>query len=147
MSSKVRKSLSLKRNTIERILNYAEQENMTESSVVDLAVEQFLKDKEVEHALLVKTIANVLDQKLEPFKEDLNRIRVTSNVIDRDTKMMLEFWNHYFVVNEFNMLATTEEHKTNELKQAENLIKKRISENRQRKLDWESKRNHNKNSS
>lgn len=81
-----------------------------------------------------------LEEKLSPLKNDLNRIRIAANIIDKHVQMILEFWNHYFVIHEFKALGTTEKLKTNELREAEELIMKRIAHNRQRKLDSETKR-------
>lgn len=71
------------------------------------------------------------------MKEKVNRIQVASNVIDRDTKIILEFLNHYYLVNKFQNLITTEEFKTNGMEQAEQLIQKRIHKQRKKKLDYE----------
>ncbi|UDK94873.1 hypothetical protein EYB33_00535 (plasmid) [Lysinibacillus sphaericus] len=41
-----------------------------------------------------------LQRVFEPLTEDLKRVRVTGNVIDRNTQMLLEFWNHYFIMTD-----------------------------------------------
>src|SRR5699024_5892774 len=89
------------------------------------------------YTLLKQTLSNLLDEKLAFMKEKMNRIQVASNVIDRDTKIILEFLNHYYLVNKFQNLITTEEFKTNGLEQAEQLVQKRIHKQRKKKLDYE----------
>src|SRR5699024_6907533 len=100
-------------------------------------VDAYFESREEEHALLKQTLSNLLDEKLGFMKEKMNRIQVASNVIDRDTKIILEFLNHYYLVNKFQNLITTEEYKTNGLEQAEQLIQKRIHKQRKRKFDYE----------
>jgi len=143
MADKKRKNLSLEVDTINKIKALSTDENKSESAMVDKAIERYFMGRDEEHNVLVETLSKIFDEKLKILIEDLKRVKVTGNVIDRDTKMMMEFWNHYFVANEFNMFITTEQHKTKEFSEAESLIKKRISENRQRKLDWEEKRKKN----
>src|SRR5699024_2187596 len=91
---------------------------------------------EEEHTLLKQTIDSLLDEKLSFMKEKMNRIQVASNVIDRDTKIILEFLNHYYLVNKLENLITTDEYKTNDMEQAEQLIQKRIHKQRKKKLDY-----------
>src|SRR5690625_2076831 len=143
MADKKRKNLSLEADTIKKIKAMSTDKNKSESAIVDKAIELYFMDRDKEHNFLVETLSQIFDEKLKILIEDLKRVKVTGNVIDRDTKMMMEFWNHYFVANEYNMFVTTDQHKTKELSEAESLIKKRISENRQRKLDWEEKRKKN----
>src|SRR5699024_2381808 len=87
--------------------------------------------------LLKQTLSNLLDEKLAFMKEKMNRIQVASNVIDRDTKIILEYLNHYYLVNKLQNLITTEELKTNGLEQPEQLVQKRIHKQRKKKLDYE----------
>ena len=140
MADKKRKNLSLEVDTIKKIKALSMDENKSESAIVDKAIELYYMDRDKEHNVLIETLSQIFDEKLKVIIDDLKRVKVTGNVIDRDTKMMMEFWNHYFVATEFNMFVTTEQHKTKELSVAEALIKKRISENRQRKLDWEERK-------
>src|SRR5699024_12816150 len=90
-----------------------------------------------EHTLLKQTLSSLLDEKLSFMKEKMNRIQVVSNVIDRDTKIILEFLNHYYLVNKFQNLIITDEYKTNGMEQAEQLIQKRVHTQRNKKLDYE----------
>ena len=64
-----------------------------------------------------------LNSILEPITEDLKRVRITGNVIDRNTQMMLEFWNHYFIMTDAKQLGSTERLKTVPFIQSEELVK------------------------
>lgn len=137
---KIKKTYRLKKDVIKKIEQLAAEEGTSHANAIEIMVYEYFESKDEKLHSLLEAMSNLLDEKLNEMKEDLKRVRVTSNVIDRDTKMMLEFWNHYFVVNDFKELATTEKYKTEEFKEAEALIKKRIAHHRQRKLDWEGKR-------
>ncbi|PAK35361.1 hypothetical protein CHH87_19340, partial [Bacillus licheniformis] len=44
----------------------------------------------------------------EVVSEDLSRIRAGTNLADKNSRMLLEFMNHLFVVNQYKELVTTE---------------------------------------
>src|SRR5690625_2229496 len=121
----------------EKIKVIANEKHLSQANAIALMVDAYFESREEEHILLKSTLASLLDEKLAFMKEKMNRIQVASNVIDRDTKIILEFLNHYYLVNKFQNLITTEEYKTNGLEQAEQLIQKRIHKQRKRKLDYE----------
>lgn len=121
----------------EKIRVIAIENHLSQANAISLMVDAYFERREEEHALLKQTLSNLLDEKLGFMKEKMNRIQVASNVIDRDTKIILEFLNHYYLVNKFQNLITTEEFKTNGMEQAEQLIKKRIHKQRKKKLDYE----------
>ncbi|MFD1707548.1 hypothetical protein ACFSCZ_12520 [Siminovitchia sediminis] len=142
--TKLKKSYRLTSDTVQKIEQLSFEENTSQANAIEIMVQQFFENREKERVALLEAIEKLVDQKLienlSGMQEDLKRIRVTGNVIDRNVQMQLEFWNHYFIVNEFKELATTEKYKTEELTEAEVVVKNRIAHNRQRKLDWESKR-------
>lgn len=142
--TKLKKSYRLTSDTVQKIEQLSVEENTSQANAIEIMVKQFFENQEKERVALLEAIEKLVDQKLienlSGMQEDLKRIKVTSNVIDRNVQMQLEFWNHYFIVNEFKELATTEKYKTEELTEAEAVVKNRIVHNRQRKLDWESKR-------
>lgn len=137
---KIKKTYRLRKDIIQKIEQLAAEEKCSHGDAIELMVNKYFENKDKKHQALMEDMSNLLDEKLNEMKEDLKRIRITSNVIDRDTKMMLEFWNHYFVVNDFKELGTTDKFKTEEFKEAEALIKKRIAHHHQKKLDREMKR-------
>ena len=118
----------------------ASEMKMSQGEVIEYFIEKNIKGRSEEHKLLKDTISTLFKEELSPVISDLNRIRVASNVIDRNVQMTMEFWNHYFLVNDFKALGTIEKIKTGLFREAEVHIQERIAHNRQRKLDWESKR-------
>src|SRR5699024_2124239 len=121
----------------EKIKVIANENHLSQANAISLMVDAYFESREEEHTLLKHTLSSLLDEKLSFMKEKMNRIQVASNVIDRDTKIILEFLNHYYLVNKFQNLITTEEFKTNGMEQAEQLIQKRIHKQRKKKLDYE----------
>lgn len=118
--------------TIQKIEQVAKEKLCTQTAAIEQIIEYYFENRTKEY--------NETQSLLQELKEDVNRVRVTSNVIDRNVRMELEFWNHYFIVNQFKGLGTTEKYKAEEVTEAEELVKKRIAHLRQKKLDWESKR-------
>ncbi|MGJ9459932.1 hypothetical protein [Oceanobacillus sp. CF4.6] len=123
--------------TKEKIKVAANENHMSQANALSLMVDAYFESTEKEHLLLKNTISDLLDDKLASIKEKMSRIQVASNVIDRDTKIILEFMNHYYLVNKFKNLITTEEFKTKGMDQAEQLVQKRIHKQRKKKLDYE----------
>jgi len=127
----------LSSETKEKIKVAATENHTSQANAIALMVDAYFESREEEHVLLKQTISDLLDAKLSFVKEKMNRIQVASNVIDRDTKIILEFMNHYYLVNKFKNLITTEELKTKGMEQAEQLVQKRIHKQRKKKLDYE----------
>src|SRR5699024_7622413 len=123
--------------TKEKIKMAANENHMSQANAIALMADIYFEIREEEHVLLKQTLSDLLDEKLTFIKEKMSRIQVASNVIDRDTKIILEFMNHYYLVNKFKALITTEELKTKGMEQAEQLVQKRIHKQRKRKLDYE----------
>lgn len=117
----------LSNDTKEKIKMLAQEKKMSHADAIEYMVESFFENRSEEH--------KALDEKLKTLIEDMERMRVIANVIDRNTQMMLEFWNHYFIANEFKMFATTDMYKAEELNIAEQIVKKRIAERRQLKYE------------
>ena len=130
----------LSTETKEKIKVTANENHTSQANAIALMVDAYFESREEEYFLFKQTISDLLDEKFDFLKEKMNRIQVASNVIDRDTKIILEFMNHYYLVNKFKNLITTEEFKTKGMEQAEELVQKRIHKQRQKKLDYERKK-------
>lgn len=134
---KQRLHVRLKPETIDNIKTVADEKNVSQADAITLAVEHYFSERKEEHITIKNMISSLVDEKMGGLNDKLRTLQVTGNVIDRDTKIMLEFMNHYFFANKFKKLATTEEYKTVGLQQAEDLIQKRIHKQRKKKLDYE----------
>src|SRR5699024_4423867 len=89
----------LRPETKEKIKVIANENNHKQENENYMMVYAYFESMKEEYTLLKQTLSNLLDEKLAFMKEKMNRIQVASNVIDRDTKIILEFLNHYYLVN------------------------------------------------
>lgn len=147
--TRIKRTYRLKEETLNKINVVKMQRQVNNATeAIEYMIDQYFmnqaKQYEVLMVLFERLLDKKLDEKLDPIKENTSRTRTTANVIDRNTQMMLEFWNHYFIVNNPSALGTTEKLKTKELIEAEQVVQNRIAHNRQKKLDWESKRQNKK---
>lgn len=138
------KYFRLSEGTLSKIKAVEVERNCNQTAALEHIVNQYYADRVEQHHMMMvlfdELLERKLNEKLEQIKEDTKRIRIAANVSDRNIQMMMEFWNHYFIVNDFKTLGTTDKIKTDELKEAETLISKRISESRQKKIDSQNKR-------
>jgi len=139
-TTKQRLHVRLAPEIIEKIKTIAAENHSSQADVITEAIEQYDAERNEKYVVFKNMIADLLDEKLEAMEDKLQRIQVTGNVVDRDTKILLEFMNHYYLMNEFKDLITTEKYKTNGMQQAEDLIQKRIHKHRQKKLDYEKRK-------
>ncbi|WP_010531159.1 hypothetical protein [Lentibacillus jeotgali] len=126
--------------TKDKIQTIADEKHVSQADVITEAIDYFYTDRDEKYALFKNMISDLMDEKFATMQDKLHRIQVTGNVVDRDTKILLEFMNHYYLINEFKDLITTEKYKTNGMQQAEDLIQKRIHKHRQKKLDYEKRK-------
>lgn len=142
--TKKKKNFWLTDSTILKLEQLATDKNLTLGGVIEYLIETlFAHETSQNQALLTEVEAMMqkhLQSILEPLTDDLKRVRVTGNVIDRNTQMMLEFWNHYFIMTDAKQLGSTDKYKTVPFEEAEEVIKNRIAHNRQKKIDRETKR-------
>ncbi|GLY11965.1 hypothetical protein [Pseudobacillus badius] len=142
--AKIARTYKFDEDTIKKIQVLAKEQGLNYTTAIEFAINKYFEERHEDNIALInsidKLIENKLNEKLNSLRNDLNRVRIATNIIDKHVQMMLEFWNHYFVIHDFKKLGTTEQYKTKELIEAEELIIKRIAYNRQRKLDHESKR-------
>ncbi|WP_144787812.1 hypothetical protein [Lysinibacillus fusiformis] len=142
---KQQKNLFLTESTINKIEQIKTDKKLSShGAVVEYLVDSYFANESSQNQALLGEIDAIMYRHLqgilEPLTEDLKRVRVTGNVIDRNTQMMLEFWNHYFIMTDAKQLGSTDKYKTVPFEEAEELIKDRIAHNRQKKIDRETKR-------
>lgn len=139
---KKQKNLYLRPDTIEKISIIAQEKNFSyDAEVIEYLVGNYFESRSEERQTLLADIDGLLQNRLlEAVVEDLKRLRVIVNVIDRDSKMMMEFWNHYFIMTGAKSLGSTEKLISVPFQEAEQLVRERIAHNRQKKLDKEMQR-------
>src|SRR5690625_5060833 len=92
--------------TKENIKVIANEKHTSQANAIALMVDAYFENREEEYVLFKQTISDLLDEKLSFLKEKMNRIQVASNVINRDTTIILEFMNDYYLVNKSKNLIT-----------------------------------------
>ncbi|KYG92056.1 hypothetical protein A0U40_03705 [[Bacillus] sp. KCTC 13219] len=135
---KKQKTLYLRQDTIEKITLLVEEENFnSDGEVIDFLVESYFESRFGGKPLLAE-IEGLLQQRLlETVIDDLKHLRATVNTIDCNTKMMMEFWNHYFLMSGANTLDSTEKIVSTPFEEAKQLVRERNAHNRQKKLEKE----------
>lgn len=121
MSDKYKKTLSVRSDTVQKLKELAKDKALFESEIVDLAVAHFYE----------------YENNKTDFNEFSEKTLMLLNGLDKDLKMMFQFWNHYFYANDYEELATTKRVQTKPLMQAKEVVESEIRKARQRKLDKE----------
>lgn len=135
---KIQKNILLREDVVQKLVDLAAEKNLTFGGVVEYLVVVHEEHRSTENEKLLATMDTMIKKNLqELLMDDVKRIRITANVVDRSTQMMLEFWNHYFIVTDAKTLGSTQRYKTIPFEEAEVLVKERIAHNRQKKLDAE----------
>ncbi|MCT6922825.1 hypothetical protein [Metasolibacillus sp.] len=139
---KKQKNLSLRPDIISKISLIAKERNLKyDADVVEYLVSSYFENQTEERQTLLAEIDGLIQNRLlEAVVEDVKRMRVILNVIDRDNKMMMEFWNHYFIMTGAKSLGSTEKLISVPMQEANQLVRERIAHSRQKKLDQELKR-------
>ncbi|MGG3881420.1 hypothetical protein [Bacillus smithii] len=132
-TQKERKHFYLDKNSIDYINQFAEKNNLRPSK----ALQQIILEHSNQNQELLELIKKAVK---EVVQEDLNRIRAGTNLADRNSRMILEFMNHFFVAKKHQELITTEKFKSRAIIEAEQVVKKQIAEARLKKLEWEQKK-------
>lgn len=127
----------LDEDTIGMIDEIALTKKVSKSDALQYIVEEYYTEL---HSNKLASLEAILLMELKKMQEDLSRIRGTANVIDRHAQMQTEFWNHYFTGHPSKEFVTTEKYQRKELQEAEMLVKKRVAENRQKKVDYEKRK-------
>ncbi|MGU9545612.1 hypothetical protein [Bacillus cereus] len=125
---KMDKNYYLNENTVAYIKEYAEEKGIKPSH----ALERIIAEHQNQNHDLLEQIKGAVK---EVVHEDLGRIRAGTNLADKHTRMLLQFANHYFTVNKFERLATTNQFMSKGMVQAEEFVKDQISNARMKKLE------------
>lgn len=131
--NKKRKNISLSKETEKKLKEFADKEGVSQSVFVDNAINYYIKNDGVDLPNLVDAIDLVFKKYFEQFDSDLKRIRHATNSIDKESKMMIEFWNHYFYAEEYGELASTSFKHMKPIKVAKMIVEKRVEKAQQKK--------------
>ncbi|MFQ6340285.1 hypothetical protein ACLNAL_27695 [Bacillus sp. AF62] len=75
------------------------------------------------------------------LKSELTKIRLGANSADRNTQILIELLNGYFFLEGVDSLITTDKQEMGSVKIAKEVVAERISNARQKRLDYEASKN------
>lgn len=123
MANRKRKDYMLSEKNIEYIEEVKEKNNLKyNSEALDLIIREHRQNSDITTEAMIKLIAKEVS---EQIKLDFKGIKKASNDTDRNTQILLEMINGFFVISEYGRLATTEDVIAPALTRASELVDKR----------------------
>ena len=123
MANRERKIYMLSKKNLEYIEEVKEKNNLKyNSEALDLIIREHRQNSDITTEAMIKLIAKEVS---EQIKLDFKGIKKASNDTDRNTQILLEMINGFFVISEYGRLATTEDIIAPALPRAIDLVDKR----------------------
>ena len=123
MANRKEKHYWVTEKNIEYIEEVKEKNNLKyNSEALDLIIREHRKNSDITTEAMIKLIAKEVS---EQIKLDFKGIKKASNDTDRNTQILLEMINGFFVISEYGRLATTEDVIAPALTRASELVDKR----------------------
>lgn len=123
MANRKRKDYMLSEKNIEYIEEVKEKNNLKyNSEALDLIIREHRQNSDITTEAMIKLIAKEVS---EQIKLDFKGIKIASNDTDRNTQILLEMINGFFVISEYGRLATTDDVIAPALTRASELVDKR----------------------
>jgi len=123
MTKRKEKHYWITEKNIEYIEEVKEKNNLKyNSEALDLIIREHRQNSDITTEAMIKLIANGVSEKI---KLDVKGIKKSSNEADRNTQILLEMINGFFVISDYGRLATTEDIIAPALTRASELVDKR----------------------
>ena len=123
MANRERKIYMLSKKNLEYIEEVKEKNNLKyNSEALDLIIREHRQNSDITTEAMIKLIAKEVS---EQIKLDFKGIKKASNDTDRNTQILLEMINGFFVISEYGRLATTEDIIAPALPRAIDIVDKR----------------------
>lgn len=121
--ARIRKEYKMTEKNVDYIEEVKEKNNLKYSSeALDLIIREHRQNSDITTEAMIKIIAKeVADQ----IKVDMKEIKNVSNDTDRNTQILIEMINGFFVISDYRRLATTEDIIAPALTRASELVDKR----------------------
>ena len=121
--ARIRKEYKMTEKNLEYIEEVKEKNNLKyNSEALDLIIREHRQNSDITTEAMIKLIAKEVS---EQIKLDFKGIKKASNDTDRNTQILLEMINGFFVISEYGRLATTEDVIAPALTRASELVDKR----------------------
>lgn len=123
MANRKEKHYWVTEKNIEYIEEVKEKNNLKyNSEALDLIIREHRQNSDITTEAMIKLIAKEVS---EQIKLDFKGIKKASNDTDRNTQILLEMINGFFVISDYGRLATTEDIIAPALTRASELVDKR----------------------
>ncbi|MDB2104840.1 MULTISPECIES: hypothetical protein [Clostridium] len=124
MANRERKIYMLSQKNIDYIEEVKEKNNLKyNSEALDLIIREHRKNSDITTEAMIKLIAKEVSNQI---KIDVKGIKKSSNETDRNTQILLELINGFFVISKYGRLATTDDILSPALTNATEIVDKRI---------------------
>ena len=124
MANRKEKHYWVTEKNIEYIEEVKDKNNLKyNSEALDLIIREHRQNSDITTEAMIKLIAKEVS---EQIKLDFKGIKKASNDTDRNTQILLEMINGFFVISEYGRLATTEDVIAPALTRASELVDKKI---------------------
>ena len=121
--ARIKKMFVISKKNLEYIEEVKETNNLKyNSEALDLIIREHRQNSDITTEAMIKLIAKEVS---EQIKLDFKGIKKASNDTDRNTQILLEMINGFFVISEYGRLATTEDVIAPALTRASELVDKR----------------------
>ncbi|PER83968.1 hypothetical protein CN498_25120 [Bacillus thuringiensis] len=142
-NKKIRMKLSLNENVHQYIQDYMDENNITHpGDAISKICMEHQASKSSEWSL--NYISEIVSKNLhDVLKSELTKIRLGANSADRNTQILIELLNGYFFANDLDLesIITTDKIEVGGVKMAKEVVAERISNARQKRLDYEASKN------
>jgi hypothetical protein len=134
---KQRRMISLDETTDQYIQTYMEEHHFRfPGEAIEDICRKYRDEKEKEWSL--QYITEVVSQNLhEVLKKELTKIRLGANSADKNSQILIELMNGLFFNQGAKGLMTTSIQEMDSVRVAREEVEKRISHQRQKRIDWE----------
>lgn len=128
-----RKDYILSQKNIDYIEEVKEKNNLKyNSEALELIIREHRNNSDITTEAMIKLIANEVT---EQIKFEVKGIKKASNEADRNTQILLELINGFFVISNYGRLATTDDILAPSLTNATEIVDKRIKAKMVKGLD------------
>ena len=133
MSNKKEKHYMLSQKNIDYIEEVKEKNNLKyNSEALELIIREHRQNSDITTEAMIKLIAKEVSDQI---KIDVKGIKKASNEADKNTQILLELINGFFVISQYGRLATTDDILAPALTNATEIVEKRIKAKMVKGLD------------
>ncbi|WP_394857151.1 hypothetical protein [Clostridium paraputrificum] len=135
MSEKQYKHFYIDKELLDYLCEIKKTNNLSSmNQAINLVLKEHKEKSDTTTEQMIKIIASEVAKEL---KGELSKIIKGINSADRNTQIVMEMLNGFFIKNNVGFIATSDVFKAEGLELAEEAVRKRISKSRVRKLDNE----------